>query len=69
MCGGGRGGIACPGDVNGDHAVDLNDLSVLLAHFGQASGATAATGDLDGDTDVDVNDLAALLARYGQTCT
>ncbi|MCC6361577.1 MAG: hypothetical protein IT450_22815 [Phycisphaerales bacterium] len=58
----------CPGDLNGDRAVDLEDLATLLSHFGVAGGATAADGDLDGDTDVDLSDLAALLAAYGVGC-
>src|SRR5262249_4558555 len=37
----------CPGDVNGDHLVDLSDLAVLLAHFGMSSGALLGDGDLD----------------------
>lgn len=59
---------ACPGDLNGDGAVDLSDLTALLAHFGATSGATPADGDLDGDGDVDVSDLALFLARFGSIC-
>lgn len=56
------------GDVNCSCTVDLTDLAVLLAHFGQSSGATGADGDLDGNGNVDLSDLAALLAHFGQTC-
>jgi hypothetical protein len=58
----------CPGDLDGDGDIDLNDLSILLAHYGMASGAAYSDGDLDGDGDVDLNDLTALLAAYGTTC-
>lgn len=58
----------CPGDVNGDRAVNLTDLATLLAHFGTASGATLAHGDLDGDGDVDLTDLATLLSHFGSAC-
>lgn len=55
-------------DLNGDDAVDLSDLTVLLAHFGMTAGATHADGDLDGDRDVDLSDLAQLLAHFGAVC-
>lgn len=58
----------CPGDLDGDGAVALADLTILLSHFGTLAGATASDGDLDGDGDVDIADLAALLSAYGSTC-
>ena len=58
----------CPGDLNGDGVVNLQDLAQLLAHYGLAWGATYADGDLDEDYDVDLADLATLLALYGTTC-
>lgn len=59
----------CPGDVNGDRAVNLSDLATLLANFGTSSGATRAQGDLDNDGDVDLSDLASLLAQFGTVCS
>ncbi|GMU80430.1 MAG: hypothetical protein AMXMBFR47_03010 [Planctomycetota bacterium] len=56
------------GDLDGDGAVGLADLAVLLSHFGTPSGAGAADGDMDGDTDVDLQDLATLLGVFGATC-
>jgi len=53
----------CPGDLNGDAAVDLRDLAVMLKAFG-ATGA----GDVDGDDDTDTEDLAILLAAFGGGC-
>lgn len=58
----------CVGDLDGDLDVDLADLSLLLANYGQTSGATPQDGDLDGDGDVDLADLAALLGVYGAVC-
>jgi hypothetical protein len=58
----------CAGDINGDQQVDLDDLTLLLAHFGMQTGATPADGDADGDRDVDLSDLALLLAHYGSPC-
>ncbi len=59
---------ACPADLNGDEAVELADLAILLAHFGQTEGATPAEGDLDGDGGVTLQDLAIFLANFGVAC-
>ena len=61
------GGNACLGDLDSDGDVDLQDLAILLAHFGQF-GASAAEGDTDGDADVDLQDLATMLASFGTSC-
>jgi len=58
----------CPGDLNGDGVINLEDLAMLLANYG-ATGAAPEDGDLDGDGDVDLSDLSALLAVYGTTCS
>ncbi len=58
----------CPADLDEDGNVNLDDLSILLVHFGQANGGTAAQGDLDGDGDVDLLDLSALLIAFGTSC-
>ncbi len=59
------GAAACPGDLDGNGDVDLDDLAVLLGDFGCASGCAA---DVDGDGDTDLSDLALLLANFGTTC-
>jgi len=64
----GCSGPACPGDLNADGVIDLQDLAQLLGNYGTTSGATYEMGDLDGDADVDLTDLATLLAVYGTTC-
>jgi hypothetical protein len=60
-------GPPCP-DLDADGQTGLQDLTILLAHYGQTTGATFADGDLDADGDVDLSDLTNLLARYGQSC-
>ncbi|MFM8731274.1 MAG: hypothetical protein ACKOGJ_01940 [Phycisphaerales bacterium] len=50
----------CAADLNGDRAVDGNDLGLLLAGWGNA-GAT----DLNADGVTDGNDLGLLLAAWG----
>lgn len=57
----------CPGDVNGDRIVDLADLTILLANFGN-NAAGPDDGDLDGNSSVDLTDLALLLGQFGSTC-
>ncbi len=58
----------CPGDLNGDLVVDLDDLSIMLINFGQTSGMTYEDGDIDGDGDVDLDDLSELLVSFGGSC-
>ncbi|MCC6357156.1 MAG: PQQ-like beta-propeller repeat protein [Phycisphaerales bacterium] len=60
--------VDCPGDLDGDQAVALTDLAILLSNFGTPSGAGAGDGDLDGDGDVDLSDLSLLLSLFGTTC-
>ena len=52
-------------DLNGDGTVNVSDLLMLLAAYGQD-----ASGDTNGDGATDVSDLLALLAAYGaaQNC-
>jgi probable HAF family extracellular repeat protein len=57
---------ATPGDANLDGKVDVNDLTIVLSHFGQ-NGANWSTGDFVGDGKVDVNDLTVVLSHFGQT--
>ncbi|HVW23597.1 MAG TPA: Ig-like domain-containing protein [Candidatus Saccharimonadales bacterium] len=49
------------GDLNGDHKVNILDLSVLLSHWNK-SGA----GDFNNNGRVDIFDLSVLLSHYGQ---
>ena len=55
-----------PGDANLDGRVDINDLTIVLAHYNQ-SGMTWSQGDFNGDGRVDINDLTIVLANYNQT--
>ncbi len=62
------GGSECPADVNADGTIDLDDLSILLVHFGTTGGAEPGDGDLDGDGDIDLDDLSGLLVVFGESC-
>jgi hypothetical protein len=57
-----------PGDLDEDGDVQLDDLALLLAHFGTAENALYAEGDIENcDGDVDLRDLTTLLANFGET--
>jgi uncharacterized membrane protein len=58
---------ALSGDANLDGQVDINDLTIVLAHYGQSNGTNWGTGDFTGDGTVDINDLTIVLANYGRT--
>lgn len=53
----------CPGDLNGDHVVDLEDLSILVSCF-----KLSACGDLNCDGVTDEKDLSLLLSNYDRVC-
>jgi hypothetical protein len=55
-----------PGDANGDGRVDINDLTIVLAHYNQRD-MTWSQGEFTGDGTVDINDLTIVLANYGWT--
>ena len=54
----------CPADVTGDGQVDLADLNLVLAQFGQASGS----GDTNDDGQVNLADLNEVLGAFGSGC-
>ncbi len=54
----------CPGDLNGDRAIDGADLGALLAAWGPC-GAGACAADLDASGTVDGADLGLQLAGWG----
>lgn len=56
------------GDLDGNGAVNLADLAVLLSNFGTPSGAAPSEGDIDNDGDIDLADLSVMLANFGSTC-
>lgn len=57
-------GVTCPGDVNADGSVDLADLNLVLANFGQ----TTPDGDADNSGGVDLADLNIVLGAFGTIC-
>ena len=59
--------LLCPGDLNADAVVDLNDLAAMLGGFGFPV-AKAKHGDIDGDGVVGLGDLTILLSNFGTVC-
>ena len=56
--------IDCPGDVNGDLQVDVEDVLELIGNW----GTNDPDSDVDDDDDVDTDDLLLVLSQYGQNC-
>jgi outer membrane protein assembly factor BamB len=58
---------AIPGDINGDGAVDIQDLGALLPAYGTCNGDPNYNPEADFDNSgcVDISDLGTLLANYG----
>ena len=61
--------LTIAGDVEGDGAVDPDDLTLLATAYGSTVGDSAykERADLDYDGDVDADDLAILAANYGES--
>jgi hypothetical protein len=57
--------IPSAGDVNGDRALDLDDLVQLLASWGRTAGRKRSPADLDGNNRIDRQDLQLFLAWLG----
>jgi len=59
--------VLCPADINGNGAIEVSDVLLVLSDFGCASGCNPLT-DLDGDGAVTVSDVLAVLSAFGETC-
>lgn len=53
------------GDADGSGEVDLTDIDVVIAAYGQAT-SNPAQGDLDGSGEVDLNDIDIAISNYGR---
>ncbi|MBX3351294.1 MAG: hypothetical protein KF684_00010 [Phycisphaeraceae bacterium] len=60
------GGVACPGDTNGDGVVNFADLNAVLSEFGQSGDEIP--GDLNNDGVVNFADLNEVLSNFGAEC-
>jgi hypothetical protein len=53
--------VSCPGDIDDDGSVAVNDLLALIAGWGSSD----VTLDLDGSGTVDVGDILVIIAAWG----
>jgi hypothetical protein len=55
-------------DVNHDGIVDVNDLLIVISHWGLCPAWSELTceGDIDSSFTVDTNDLTAVIANWGE---
>lgn len=62
--------VKMPGDVNGDGAVDVTDLSIVSMAYGYFEGEPGydPNADLDHDGLVDMRDLVIVASNLGKTC-
>jgi len=52
------------GDVNGDEATDVGDVTALIAYIlGKAGGINEQAADVNGDGSIDVSDVTALISH------
>jgi len=58
-------GAECTGDLNGDGALTIQDLLIILGDFGCTS---SCEGDVDGDGAVTIYDALSFLSLFGTTC-
>ncbi len=58
----------CTEDINGDGAVNVLDLVLLLLCFGQPAVPGCEAEDVNLDGVVNVLDLVALLLEFGNLC-
>lgn len=64
-----NGGCASPpGDADGDGAVGLSDIAVLVGHWGQSVPPAPASADLDGDGAIGLGDIAVVVSNWGEVC-
>jgi len=57
--------VRTPGDINGDHIVNILDAILLVQYYGKYNAYPA--GDINGDGLIDIFDAAILSANYGST--
>ena len=57
----------CPADLNGNGAIEVADVLMVLSDFGCSTGCNSLT-DLDGDGSITVNDVLMVLSAFGESC-
>ena len=57
--------VTCPGDVNGDGTIGVDDLLGVISEFNSTCDCPE---DVNGDGTVNVKDVLGVLAVYGSSC-
>jgi len=57
--------VVCPGGLDLDGDVDIDDLLAVLGNFGESG----VPGSFDGDGTVDIDDLLLVLGEFGAVCS
>ena len=52
-----------PGDANCDNHINIDDLVIVITHWGASGGATIA--DLNADGTVNIDDLMMVITHWG----
>ena len=50
-----------PGDVNDDHSVDIDDVTLLIAHILNGEAINETAGDINEDRSIDIDDVTQLI--------
>ena len=59
--------MVCPADINGNGAIEVSDVLLVLSDFGCDTDCNSAT-DLDGDGSITVADVLTVLSAFGEDC-
>ena len=59
--------VVCPADINGNGAIEVSDVLMVLSDFGCDTDCNSAT-DLDGDGSITVADVLTVLSAFGEDC-
>jgi len=64
------GNSSCDGDLNYDGIVDIYDIALISAHWGENEGDDGWTysADITPDKTIDIFDLTLISIHYGKTC-
>lgn len=58
----------CPGDTNGDRAVGLADIAVLIENWARAVPLACTTADLDSSGSIGLGDIAIVTQNWDTSC-
>lgn len=58
----------CPGDADGDGAVGLGDIAILITNWGRTVPPAPGGADLDGSGAIGLGDTAAVIQNWNTTC-